>query len=261
MTSNQSSKVLENLHPEVGAGGFAAHDGTIEFYGRIRALLQPDALVVDFGAGRAAWAHEDACSYRRQMRDLRNLGIRFVGCDLDEAINDNPVLEEKALLQPGAALPYDNASIDMVIADYVLEHLSAPVSFAKEIDRILKPGGWLCARTPTKYHYVVLASSLMPRSLHGASLRRAQADRKAEDIFEAHYKINSMSEIRRHFSAERFDNHSYIYCNSPSYHFNRVWIYRLMSAAHAVLPSALQGNLFVFLCKKTAQGKGSSSLN
>jgi SAM-dependent methyltransferase len=240
---------LEQVQPELGAGGFAAHDGTIEFYGRIRSLLKPGMFVVDFGAGRGGWAHDDQCEYRKRVRDLRDTGIRLVGCDVDPAIARNPVLEQKVVIQSGASLPYADRSVDLLLADYVLEHLSDPDWFAKEIDRVLRTGGWLCARTPPKWHYVVLASKL-PRVLHSSLIGLSQPERKSEDVFEAYYRLNAITAIKKHFPASRFHNCTYYYVNSPAYHFNRKWVFRIMSLAHSILPTAMHGNLFIFLRKK-----------
>lgn len=248
-----SAAGVEHLQPELGAGGFPAHDGTLEFYGRIRALLAPGMLVVDFGAGRAAWAHDDACAYRQRIRDLRDTGVTLVGCDVDHAIEENPVLSQKRVIQPGEALPYADASVDMVIADYVLEHLPDPLWFAGEIERVLKPGGWLCARTPPKWHYVAMASRLLPERLHASVLGLAQQERKKEDVFPAFYRLNSIVAFRTYFTGRKFENFTYnFYSNLPSYHFNRAWIYRTLAFAHAILPPALHGNLFAFIRKRLA---------
>ena len=42
-------------------------DSTIQFYERINALLQPDFVVLDFGAGRGASHSEDRVRYRREL--------------------------------------------------------------------------------------------------------------------------------------------------------------------------------------------------
>lgn len=92
-----NEKVFDRLQRERGAGGFPMHDGTIEFYGRIRSLLEPGMVVLDFGAGRGAWVHEDTCSYRKQVRDLRDASVRLIGCDVDQAILNKSILEEKTI--------------------------------------------------------------------------------------------------------------------------------------------------------------------
>lgn len=46
------------------------------------------------------------------------------------------------------ALPFSDASFDVVFANTVLEHLSDPLSALKEMRRILKPGGIIGVRDP-----------------------------------------------------------------------------------------------------------------
>ena len=53
-------------------GGFSKYDGTIEFYGRIRSVLTKDSIVLDYGAGRAAWFVEGPDTYSRKVRSLKS---------------------------------------------------------------------------------------------------------------------------------------------------------------------------------------------
>jgi hypothetical protein len=41
-----------HFFPEIGAGGFSRIDSTIQFYERINSLVDPDFVLLDFGAGR-----------------------------------------------------------------------------------------------------------------------------------------------------------------------------------------------------------------
>lgn len=43
------------------------------------------------------------------------------------------------------SLPYGDRKFDVVLAAHVLEHLPSPVIALKEIQRVLKPGGWMVA--------------------------------------------------------------------------------------------------------------------
>lgn len=56
-------QLRRQLYPESGAGGFSRVDGTVEFYTRVNALLSPDAVVVDLGAGRGKQS-EDPVAFR-----------------------------------------------------------------------------------------------------------------------------------------------------------------------------------------------------
>ena len=52
-------------------GGYSENDGTIDFYSRINCLVNDDSIVLDFGAGRGAWA-EDEILFRKNIRNLKN---------------------------------------------------------------------------------------------------------------------------------------------------------------------------------------------
>lgn len=240
---------IDKLHPEVGAGGFTANDGTIAFYSRVTAIASADATVLDFGAGRGAWAQEDTLAYRKACRNLRGRVGRVIGCDVDEVVLSNPAVDEAYVLQPNARLPFADGSLDVIIADYVLEHIDDPKWFADEMHRLLRPGGWLCARTPSKFHYVSMASAMMPEWLQEATIRRAQTDRKKEDVFPAHYRLNTLGAIARHFPAPAFENCSYVYKFEPQYHFGSTAMYRSFQFLHWLLPPSMTGNLFIFVRK------------
>lgn len=48
----------------------------------------------------------------------------------------------------GHALPFSDASLDAVIVEAVLEHVRDPLGVVGEIERVLKPGGYVCAAVP-----------------------------------------------------------------------------------------------------------------
>lgn len=241
---------LERLHPEMGAGGFSAYDGTVAFYARVDALLTPAARVLDLGAGRGWWMHDETCAYRKRLRDFRGRVAEVQGCDVDEAVLTNPSLDRAFLIKPGKPLPIADGSTDVIVADYVVEHIEDPASFASEIARVLAPGGWLCARTPSKYHYVSIISSLLPSRLGEASVAASQPNRKKEDVFPAFYRLNTLRAIGGAFPEPRFRNCSYVFSFEPQYHFGSPIVYRGFRMLHAVLPASMTGNIFIFVQKR-----------
>lgn len=226
-------------------GGFTPNDGTIEFYGRIKALTQPDHTVLDLGAGRAAWFEDDTCRYRKQIQALRGHVQEVIAADIDEIVMENRSSDRNIIIDKVVPLP-DN-SIDILIADYVLEHIQDPEHFASEVRRLLRPSGVFCARTPHKCSYVALGARMVPNKKHSNYLKNLQPERKSQDVFPTAYKLNTMSAIQRHFGG--FENFSYIFRPDPSYFFGRRWAYTALDAVHRFTPNWFSGNIFTFLRK------------
>jgi hypothetical protein len=81
------------LLPEIFAGGFDRYDGTIQFYQRFNALLRPDFVVVDFGAGRGRIHVDDPIAYRRGLTSLKGKVKEVIGVDVDSAVTTNPAID------------------------------------------------------------------------------------------------------------------------------------------------------------------------
>jgi len=150
---NKITECKAHFFPETAAGGYSRVDGTVEFYGRVNALLQPHMTVLDFGAGRGAGIQDDLVPYRRSLRTLKGKCKRVIGVDVDDAVVGNPGLDESYVIEPGGRIPLENESVELIVSDATFEHITDPSPVTKELDRVLKPGGWLCARTPNRWGY------------------------------------------------------------------------------------------------------------
>lgn len=243
----------ERVFPEVGAGGFSRIDGTVQFYTRVQALLRPEMVVLDFGAGRGAGLLDDPVPYRRDLRRLRGRVRRVIGVDVDPTVRTNPGLDEARLVRPGEPLPLADGSVDLVLADFVFEHVEEPDRCAAELDRVLRPGGWICARTPNRWNYVALAARLIPERLHEAVLRRVQPERKKADVFPAFYRMNDLRTLHHLFPEDRYRHCSYAWSAEPAYLPRRSWVWRTALLVDSLMPSALQSNIFVFVQKRVRE--------
>jgi SAM-dependent methyltransferase len=227
-------------------GEYLPYDGGIEFFGRVATVPKPSDVVVDLGAGRGAWFYEDRSEPRRRLRDFKSMVARVIGLDVDPVVLTNPTTTENAVIRDDR-LPLDDASVDVIVSEYVLEHIEKVPVFVAEIDRVLKPGGYFFARTPHKYHYVSVAARWVRNASHVAFLSRAQPHRKAEDVFPTAYRLNTMADIRRNF--ERYEDFSYLDASEPSYFFGSRLGYRLFSLLHALLPAVCVANIYVVMRK------------
>ncbi len=238
------------VYPEVGAGGYSSVDGNVEFYGRINALLSPQMTVLDFGAGRGYMTAEDVVEYRRSLRILKGKARLVVGADIDSAVAGNPSVDCSVLVQESAPLPFRTACIDMIVSDFTFEHIADPGPVTQELDRVLKPGGWMCARTPNRWGYIALGSSIVPNRLHAYVLRVLQPDRASEDIFPTTYRMNTLASIKEYFPATRYDDYSYYYDAEPAYFGSSVGLNRIARSALRVVPMRCSALLMIFKRKK-----------
>jgi SAM-dependent methyltransferase len=226
-------------------GGFPTNDGTVDFYLRVRALLPDAARIVDFGAGRGEWL-EDECEPRRRLRDLRDVAATVVGVDVDPIVMTNPTLSAAWVLDPGEPVPLEDSSADLIVADFVLEHLDDPAWFAREAARVLEPGAWLCARTPSRRGYVAVGARLVPNRLHSRSLTRLQPDRQPGDVFPTRYRVNTMTAIDRCFGPW-FENHSFPFWANLDYGGHLAPLRRAERAWRLFFPDSMAPFIYVFL--------------
>lgn len=126
------------------------------------------------------------------------------GLDVSDEIHGNPYLA-KALVYKGGRMPLPTASFGMCVSNYVLEHLADPLTHFLEVFRVLKPSGAYCFRTPNRLHYVTLASSLLPHSLHLRLANRLRGlDEGAHDPWPTLYRANTRSKLSKLAKATGF---------------------------------------------------------
>jgi SAM-dependent methyltransferase len=208
-------KYKQIYYPETKLGGFSFVDGTIAFYIRVNALLTPESQVVDIGCGRGAYG-DDTVPFRRQLRILKGKCHKVTGIDISTAGLDNPYIDEFRLIEK-ENWPIKNQSIDLCLADNVLEHISDPEAFFSECHRILRPGGVVCIRTPNVFSYFGLIARLVPNSQHTSMLQKVKDQVNEQDVFPTQYRCNTIGKIRQSLARHGFEPYVYGYDAEPSY--------------------------------------------
>ncbi len=130
-----------------------------------------------------------------QARVLQSAG-RITGIDLDwEGLRKHPGISDKVFgdLQQ---LPFAAASFDVVTANMVVEHLEEPERVLAEVARVLAPGGALLFHTPNMYHWAIVLARCIPDGLKKAIIGFLE-NRREEDVFPTHYRMNSAAAVRR----------------------------------------------------------------
>jgi len=243
------SSPWHRFYPESRVGGFTYSDAGIAFFSQIDAIMRPTDRVLDFGAGRGEYILEDTIDYRRRLSNLRGRCEHVEGCDVDDAVLSNPFLDHARVIELDKPLPYEDNSFDLVLSRFVFEHVSDPAFFAKELVRVLKPGGFIAAMTPNKHGYIAWAGSLVPNRLHVRVLNYIQPKRKSVDIFPTVYKLNSRRSLERFFGPG-VDICTVYFASEPAYFFGNTLAYGVGKWVHKYLPDRLRPLLIIYIRKR-----------
>ena len=103
----------------------------------IPALVSPDALVVDLGCGRG-----DSVDAFRAAEP----SVRWIGVEVGDSEYETRTDVELRVFD-GVALPFEDASVDVVFSKQVLEHVERPHELVPDVARVLKPGGVFAGST------------------------------------------------------------------------------------------------------------------
>ena len=239
------------FYPEAAIDGFATVNGDIAFYSLVRAIclkFEKKPRLLDFGAGRATWFENPASDYTRFLRHLNAETAYVVAADVDPVVKTNRASSEQVVLEPNASLSFPDRSFDIIVADWTFEHLEQPDEIAKEFDRILRPGGWICARTPNRFGYVALISSILPNETHTYLLKIIQPSRIKEDIFPTFYRMNTIKKIKKVF--KECDVIGIKRNFLPAYHFNSKLVFAFGLCVHWLMPNFFAHNIMVFMKKR-----------
>jgi 2-polyprenyl-3-methyl-5-hydroxy-6-metoxy-1,4-benzoquinol methylase len=163
------------------------------------------------------------CGWRLLDKDLdpleddlvRRAGT-VVGVDLDLPHLSKHVNFSLRACASLAALPFADASFDLITCNMVAEHLSDPSAIFQETSRVLAPGGTFMVHTPNTRNYLVfaniLAKKLLPRSL---VLKLVHDGREEEDIYPTYYRANNEGALRRLGDSVKLQPHFVRFLTQP----------------------------------------------
>jgi SAM-dependent methyltransferase len=166
-----------------------AHLGEMEQYLEDTHLADLHELetVVEIGAGRAPIA---------TLLNPRPARLISIGPE------DNAEAFDVVIRGTAERLPLESGSVDLIVARWVLEHVSDANATASEIARVLRPGGRFVFITPNQRHWLFAANGIFQRLVPFRLMRFAVAlfaQRPQADVYQASYALSSVAELDRSF--------------------------------------------------------------
>ena len=156
----------------------------------VAAHATADSIVLDVGAG---------CGHQDYAGRLKPIVGHMVGVDPSPRILANHRLDERFQSTLEEFAPTHRHHFDVIVASYVLEHVSSPMPFLVAMHECLKPGGSAFILTPNTFHYFG-GSAYVARRLHIDEwvIRRIRDHATLEDHhFRLQYHMNSRGRLTR----------------------------------------------------------------
>ncbi len=237
--------------PEPPMGRPLSKSTTVAFYTEVNARLRPDMTVLNLGAGRGVGFERSKSPYEVNLFTIQGKVREYVGADPDHsAIARNMHVDRRVPIERGKPLPFSDGEFDLILCDWVLEHVTEPAFFANEVARVLQPGGWFCARTPNRWGITAVGASLIPSKLHRRVLRRVAPHRREEDIYPTVYRMNTRTKIRQYFPSRYWVDHSFMMNGQGIYFRQSPMLTSLVYSYWSVTPDILKNLMLVFLQKR-----------
>jgi len=220
-------------------------DGTQAFHQLVQQHIPKGSRILEVGSG----PDNPSSEFLASLGELH-------GIDPDPDVKTNRFLKSAEVLGAGA-YPYDDASFDVCVSNYVVEHVEDPHNHLREIHRILKESGVYIFRTPNKYHYVSLVAAYTPHAFHRLVANRLRAlPHEAHDPYPTVYGLNTVGSIQGLGDEVGFDIESLqMIEKEPSYgKFSRALFVAFMTYERVVNASdrlqSLRANIFAVLRKR-----------
>jgi ubiquinone/menaquinone biosynthesis C-methylase UbiE len=186
-----------------------------QYQNAVAAVTNSSSRLLDIGCGRMSLAEQavQTANY--------TVGIDLMHADLLE----NSTLHAKAMAN-AATLPFPDATFDVLISQWVVEHFNEPTTAFREMNRVLRPGGHLVFLTTNANNYIPLFSRLVPDSAQKFLIHRLLR-RPTHESFPTFFRANSRRALKRLTAESGFSIDNITYIGNPFYMAFNVPLFRL----------------------------------
>jgi SAM-dependent methyltransferase len=161
-------------------------DGTSQFAALIRERLRPEFRILDLGAGDGK---AGPVNFQGEVRSV-------VGVDPNSYIRGNSKIDH-GVMGLAERLPFRTDSFDLVVSDWVVEHLAHPEGVVSEVFRVVKSGGFFVLRTGNICHYSYALAAATPYWFHRFVANRVRGiPVDSGDPHATYYRMNTRRAVR-----------------------------------------------------------------
>jgi len=167
-------------------------------------IFFPGAVVLDAGCGK-----ESAVPLNNGLETR-------VGVDISHLFlmsNKNVNLKIVADLE---SLPFKNATFDVILSQYVMEHLKNPEKVISEFRRVTKDRPTILILTTNALNYIALATHLMPFSIQ-RFIKKRFLRIPEDEIYPVYYRCNTIFKLNRMMRRIGFENEKSVFVGGPFY--------------------------------------------
>lgn len=162
--------------------------------------------VLDAGCGRGNIVVDE---FRKEIKEA-------VGIDIDQKATRGNVCLDKVVIGDLESMPFLNEEFDVVLSQWVFEHLKNPDKVFPEIYRVLKPGGAFLFVTPYKGSYIILTKRILGAGITRRLLSKSYG-REEKDVFPAYYRANTPKILEEKLNQVGFKKKTLFLNTDPSY--------------------------------------------
>ncbi|MEA2521668.1 MAG: hypothetical protein QOI81_1314 [Actinomycetota bacterium] len=160
------------------------HRALNEYKRRVEEAVHPGMSILHAGCG---WD-------KHGITEPHGQDCSVTGVDLDPRVGS--MFHGEFLLADVTNLPLHDARFDLVVSEYMLEHVSEPASAFREFSRVLRPGGQAIVLTPNLRSYKTIAARVTSHRIHEAAGRIRYGHGHEEDMYPTLFRCNTSNRFR-----------------------------------------------------------------
>ena len=182
------------------------------YWSTLDGCITSNMMVLDMGAGK-----------KSMLSLFIGRKITIVGLDAShEALKKNKSLSY-GVCGDAQRLPFKTGAFDLIVSQWLLEHLPAPVFFFKEASRCMRKGGSFVVVSNSLFCPLMAFNALMPRKIRDGIKRRFLPKEVEEDTFPTFYRANTKRRLKRLLRSTELKEKFFIYVSDLSFFiFNRI---------------------------------------